>query len=76
MGGRARPAAVIAWCTGMGLVIAGWPPPAAFTVAVAAAAAAVAALRWGPGWLAGLKVTAQLRHALGKVVGTVDRDDD
>jgi hypothetical protein len=68
-----RVAIPVAWCGGLILILAGWPLMPVLGVLACCTAAVAAVLRWGPGWLAGLKVTVQLRRSAGKAGTAVDR---
>ena len=70
----ARATAVTAWCTGMALILDGWTLPGVLAVTAGIGVAVFAFLRWARGWLAGLKVTVQLRRSIGKAVSAVVPD--
>jgi hypothetical protein len=68
-----RVATPVAWCGGLILILDGWPLMPVLGVLAGCTAATAAVLRWGPGWLAGLKVTVKLRRPIGKAGTAVDR---
>ena len=63
----------VAWLTGMILILAGWPLLPVLGVLAGCTAATWAVLRWGAGWLAGLKPAVRSLRPAGKAGTAVDR---